>query len=58
MNLVKILWLFFIKAKSGSFGMFNKFKVIADKQCDRTLKFLRNKWWRDYTSHEFESYCE
>lgn len=42
-------WVFFIKAKSGSFGMFKKFRVAANKQFNRTLKFLTKNGGGEYT---------
>lgn len=52
------IWLFLLKAKNEAFNVFKKFRVLAEKQSGRTLKILRTDGGGEYTSKEFDIYCE
>ena len=53
----RMLWLYLIKAKSDALEIFQKFKVLAEKQSGMKLKILRTDGGGEYTSKYFESYC-
>lgn len=46
----KNIQLLLIKAKRKDFGMFNKFRVLTEKQYDRTLKILKTDDGGEYIS--------
>jgi len=52
------IWLYLIKAKSEAFDMFQKFKVLVEKQCGKSIKILRTDGGGEYTSKVFEKFCE
>jgi len=51
-------WLYLIKAKSEAFNMFQKFKVLVEKQSRKSMKVLRTDGGGEYTSKVFEKFCE
>jgi len=51
-----MLWLYLIKAKSDALEVFQKFKVLVEKQSGMKLKSLRTDGGGEYTSKHFESY--
>jgi len=51
-------WLYLIKAKSEAFDMFQKFKVLIEKQSGKSIKVLRTDGGVEYTSKVFEKFCE
>jgi len=52
------LWLYLIKAKSEAFKMFQKFKILVEKQSGKSIKILRTDGGGEYTSKLFEKFCE
>ena len=52
------IWLYLIKAKSEAFDMFQKFKVLVEKQSGKSIKILRIDGGGEYTSNVFEKFCE
>jgi len=52
----RMIWLYFIKAKSDVFSVFKRFKVFAEKQIGRRLKIFRTDGVGEYTSNEFETF--
>ncbi|KAJ4756551.1 polyprotein [Rhynchospora pubera] len=44
--------------KSEAFGIFKKFRVFVEKQSDFYIKALRSDRGGEFTSREFNSYCE
>ena len=54
----RMLWVYPIKRKSEVFAVFQKFKAYAEKQSGATLKILRTDGGGEYTSKEFEVFCE
>ena len=53
----RMLWLYMIKVKSDALEVFQKFKMLAEKQCSMKLKILRTYGGGEYTSRDFECYC-
>jgi len=53
----RIIWLYLIKLKSDVVEVFQKFKVLAEKQSGMKLKILITDGGGEYTSRDFESYC-
>jgi len=47
-----------IKAKSEAFEMFQKFKILVEKQSGKSIKVLRTYGGGEYTSKVFEKFCE
>ena len=52
------LWLYLIKAKSEAFNVFQKFKILVEKQSGKSIKVLRTDGGGEYTSKVFEKFCE
>lgn len=52
----RMLWLYLIKLKSDALEVFQKFKVLSEKQSGMKLKNLRIDGGGEYTSRDFESY--
>ncbi|RZC09022.1 Retrovirus-related Pol polyprotein from transposon RE1 [Glycine soja] len=46
------------KEKSEVFGVFKKFKALAENQSGKRIKVLRSDRGKEYTSREFERFCE
>jgi len=51
-------WLYLIKAKIEAFDMFQKFKILVEKQSGKSIKVLRTDGGGEYTSKVFEKFCE
>jgi len=51
-------WVYFLKAKSEVFGIFKKFKALVEKQNGKQIKVLRSDRGKEYTSREFDKFCE
>jgi len=54
----KKIWLHLIKAKSDAFNIFQKIKVLVEKQSGKSIKILRTDGGGEYTSKVFEKFCE
>jgi len=52
------LWLYLIKAKSEAFDVFQKFKILVEKQSGKSIKVLRTDGGGQYTSKVFKKFCE
>jgi len=52
------IWLYLIKAKSEAFDMFQKFKILVEKQSGKSIKILRTDGGGGYTSKVVEKFCE
>ena len=48
----------FLKGKSEVFGIFKKFKALVEKQSGKQIKVLRSDRGKEYTSREFDKFCE
>ena len=46
------------KKKSEVFGVFKKFKALAENQSGKRIKVLRSDRDKEYTSREFERFCK
>ncbi|XP_027905827.1 uncharacterized protein LOC114165383 [Vigna unguiculata] len=46
------------QAKSKVFGIFKKFKALVEKQSGKQIKVLRSDRGKEYTSREFDKFCE
>lgn len=51
-------WIYFLKHKSESFECFKKFKALVEKQSDKDLKVLRTDHGGEFTSTEFQVFCD
>nr|KYP60023.1 Retrovirus-related Pol polyprotein from transposon TNT 1-94 [Cajanus cajan] len=51
-------WVYFLKIKSEVFGIFKKFKALVEKQSGKQIKALRSDRGKEYTSREFDKFCE
>lgn len=51
-------WVYFLKFKSEAFEQFVKFKTLVEKQKGINLKILRTDRGGEFTSGEFNQYCE
>lgn len=49
--------IYLIKAKYEAFDIFQRFKVIAKKQCGKSIKVLWTNRGREYKSKEFDELC-
>lgn len=58
MILQKKIWVYFLQKKSEVFGCFKKFKAYVEKQSDHFIKILRTNGEGEFTSNEFNKYCE
>ena len=54
----RMTWVYFLKEKSEVFGVFKKFKALAENQSGKRIKVLRSDRGKEYTSREFERFCE
>jgi hypothetical protein len=51
-------WVFFLAAKSETFGVFRQFKALIEKQTQQQLSCLRTYRGGEYLSTEFTTYCK
>ena len=54
----RMTWVYFLKEKSEVFGVFKKFKALIENQSGKRIKVLRSDRGKEYTSREFERFCE
>ncbi|KAM2252992.1 hypothetical protein ACFX1S_007433 [Malus domestica] len=54
----RICWVYFIRNKSEVFGIFKKFRAMVELQCGYSLKKLRSDRGGEFTSTEFNAFCE
>lgn len=54
----RMSWAYFLKYKSEAFENFKKFKVFVEKQNDCHIKTLRTDRGGEFTSKEFDIFCE
>lgn len=52
------LWLYLIKEKSEVFLVFVKFCALVERQSGNSLRIFRTDGGGEYTSKEFENFCE
>ncbi|WVY91926.1 hypothetical protein V8G54_037440 [Vigna mungo] len=51
-------WVYFLKEKSEDFETFKKFKVMVKKETNKVIKTVRSDRGGEFTSAEFNKYCE
>ena len=51
-------WVYFLKAKNEVFGAFQKFKTLVEKESGYYIKALRTDRGGEFTSREFETFCD
>lgn len=51
-------WVYFLKHKSKVFENFKKFKALVEKESDIKIKVIRFDRGVEFTSNEFQKYCE
>ena len=54
----RMCWVYFMKEKSEVFCIFKRFKQLVEKQVDKQIKILRTDNGGEFTSREFNSFCE
>ncbi|KAI3721795.1 hypothetical protein L2E82_32813 [Cichorium intybus] len=54
----RMSWVYFLKYKSESFEYFRKFKALVEKQSGKALKVLRTDRGGEFTSKEFDAFCD
>nr|KYP56111.1 Retrovirus-related Pol polyprotein from transposon TNT 1-94 [Cajanus cajan] len=54
----RMKWVYFLKTKSKVFGIFKKFKALVEKKSGKQIKVLRSDHGKEYTSREFDNFCE
>jgi transposase InsO family protein len=57
-DLTRMTWVYFMRQKSEVFVIFKKFKAFIEKQSGRSIKVLRSDRGKEYTSNEFDKFCE
>jgi len=53
----RMIWLYTIKLKTETLDIFRKFKVLVDKESEKSIKILRTDGGGEFTSKEFEVLC-
>jgi len=54
----KMMWVTFLKEKSESLDKFKVFKMMVENEIGEKLKCLRSDIGGEFTSHEFNAFCE
>lgn len=57
-DFTRMVWVYFLKAKSEVFETFKKFKKLVENQASRKIKKLRSDRGSEYLSGEFTKYLE
>ena len=57
-DFIRKTWVYFLKKKSEVFSAFKKFKALVEKESNHNIKALRSNKRSEFTSKEFEKYCE
>ena len=55
---MRMTWVYFMRQRSEVFTIFKKFKVFVEKQSGHFIKVLRSDRGKEYTSREFDQFCE
>jgi hypothetical protein len=51
-------WIFFLKAKSGTFDKFKEYKAFIEKQIGKHIRILRTENGGEFESLQFEDFCK
>ncbi|KAJ4820349.1 polyprotein [Rhynchospora pubera] len=54
----RMTWVYFLSYKSEAFGLFKRFKAMAETQTGVRLKALRSDRGGEFQSNEFKQFCE
>lgn len=54
----RMTWVYFLRERSEVFNIFKKFKNMVEKQSGHHIKVLRSDRGAEYTSREFNKFCE
>lgn len=54
----RYMWTVLLAEKSEAFEKFKRFKLLAEQETQSKLKTLRTDRGGEFTSHEFQAYCE
>lgn len=54
----RYMWTILLREKSEAFGRFKKFKALIEQEAGTTIKTLRTDRGGEFTSAEFNSFCE
>jgi transposase InsO family protein len=54
----RMTWVYFLSYKSEAFGLFKRFKAMAETQTGARLKALRSDRGGEFQSKEFKQFCE
>ncbi|CAL2254986.1 unnamed protein product [Prunus armeniaca] len=54
----RMTWVYFLRERSEVFNIFKKFKTHVEKQSGHYIKALRSDRGKEYTSKEFNKFCE
>ena len=57
-DFTRMTWVYFMRQRSEVFTIFKKFKVFVEKQSGHFIKVLRSDRGKEYTSREFDQFCE
>lgn len=57
-DLTRMALVYFISSKAQTFNVFKNFKAIVECESGCKIKILRSNKGKEYTSNEFESFCE
>ncbi|XP_039135767.1 uncharacterized protein LOC120273196 [Dioscorea cayenensis subsp. rotundata] len=55
---MRYAWVYFLQTKSHAFKSFKMYKIMAEKQLKRSIKVLRTDRGGEFTSREFQLFCE
>lgn len=54
----RAMWVYFLKCKSEAFSMFKRFRALVETGQEKKIRVFRTDRGREFTSEEFNSYCE
>lgn len=57
-DIFRMTWVYFMRQKSKVFTIFKKFKSLVEKQSGHFIKCLRSDRGKEYTSKQFDKFCE
>ena len=57
-DFTRMTWIFFLKEKSEAFERFKAFKILVENETEAKIKCLRSDNGGEFTSKEFDLFCE